>query len=145
MSTQPEAAGTTAVITERRASAPPEVQQARAEAVRNLDGLGLINAGQGQMPADVLTGYDITIDGVTLPVAALGYELVSTAEGHQLTVVFPVDQVTVGGATTHTPGRKQTAGRPAGPVRVWEPATRDPRENIPDWSPTEAPEVSSRD
>ncbi|MEU3452182.1 hypothetical protein ABZ671_00865 [Micromonospora sp. NPDC006766] len=128
--------GLTAVITERRASAPPQVQQDRAEAVHRLDRLGMIDAAQGHTPDSVVVGYDLTIAGMTLPV--LAYEVASTELGPQLTVTMAVDQVTVGGPTAPP----TVGGRPLRPVRVWEPPAVDPRADIPGWQPDEQPEAS---
>lgn len=137
MSSSNAPAGVTAVITERRASAPPQVQHAREEAVRSLDGLGMIDASQGQVPGDVLVGYDITIGGVTIPVPALGWEVVSGQSGPTITLSFEVDAVTVGGATTHQP----VMVKPARPTRVWQAPTLDPRAGIPGWKPEEPADV----
>lgn len=130
--------GVTAVITERRQAAPPAVQQDRADAVQRLDGLGMIDASAGQVPPDVVVGYDLTIGGLTVPVPALGYEVVSGEYGPQVTVTFIVDAVTIGQpATGGTPAPVPQVARP----RVWQPAAVDPRHNIPGWAPEGEPEV----
>lgn len=130
--------GVTAVITERRQAAPPAVQQDRAEAVQRLDGLGMIDASAGQVPPDVVVGYDVTIGGLTVPVPALGYEVVSGEGGPQVTVTFTVDAVTVGVAVQgDRPAVTARSFRP----RVWQPAAVDPRHNIPGWAPEGEPEV----
>lgn len=118
-------------ITEQRV--PPEgVARRRESAVANLDGLGMIDASQGE-PAEVdprgtLIGYAIKVNGIALPVAVSAYEVVATEQGPAVMLTLPASSVTIGSGKT-------VPATPEGRAATWGDQRPDPREGIPGWKP----------
>ena len=123
-----QTAGVVVEIVERRAAAPPDVQQQRADVVGRLNDLGQIDASTGQVAPDVLVGFDVRINGVTLPAAVVAYQVTPGDRGPQVTVTFDADSVSVGAR----PSVSTLAGRVS---QSWGAGSPDPRESIPGWEP----------
>lgn len=120
-------------LRERRVPAD-EVARRRERAVEHLDGLGMIDASEGQMapghPDGQLVGYDLTVNGVALPVLVSAYEVVATETGPAVTVTIPANEVQVGVGVPVDEDRKGYV------VQTWQGTQRpDPRAGIPGWTP----------
>lgn len=109
------ATGVTVAIAERRVPAPPEADSP---------------------PTDVVVGFDVSVAGVPIGAPVLGYEITHGEGGPQVTVTLLADSVSVGAAQVSKVEQARSGRR-----RVWQPASVDPRRNIPGWEPEGTPEV----
>ncbi|MFB6392634.1 hypothetical protein [Polymorphospora lycopeni] len=106
-------------IVEQCIPLPPHAQGDRQVADR-LDNLGLL-----PKVGEAVAGYEVRINGTPLPVAVVGYEVGPSEAGTIVTLVVPADEVAI---------RKASAADEK-ISRTWQPGSRDPRADIPGWTP----------
>jgi hypothetical protein len=118
-------------ITPVTAEADERTQAQRQDATDRLTNLGQINAAVGHVNTTQPAGWQVTINGVTVPVADFAVSP-TDGEGRALvSLVVLADAVSVGRSPASVPAPTEkpkvgTWGQPGGP---------DPRESIAGWSP----------
>lgn len=134
-------------IAPRTVSADEHTRAQRAGVVEKLNNLGLVaNPAAGEVGDDVTAGFTVTVNGSAVQVD--GYAIESAPQGGRalVSLLVAADAVQIGvprhdsrESSVVVPPWSQPAGKaaekPTNRPGVWGQPAKDPRENIPGWTP----------